>query len=108
MKPYVIRNESGTEFWSNEDGWVDLASATKFTPDEYKSLNLPIGGTWITLWEINAVQFARFIAECEACGVFSDEVRMEEVAESMDLELDEVYEIISNAQDDFSEMCKSI
>ena len=32
-------------FWSNEDGWVDRASATIFPTKE--GLNLPIGGKWV-------------------------------------------------------------
>ena len=34
---YVIRNESENEellFWSNEEGWTDLNSATQFTEEE--------------------------------------------------------------------------
>jgi len=33
-------------YWSNEFGWVDLESATRFTEDETKRLNLPTGGEW--------------------------------------------------------------
>jgi hypothetical protein len=29
-------------FWSNEDGWVDVMSATRFTEQDSKSLQLPI------------------------------------------------------------------
>ena len=48
---YVIRNESETEellFWSNEEGWTDLGSATQFTEEEKQRFNhLPIDGTWV-------------------------------------------------------------
>ena len=107
MNPYIIGNvntEKKTEFWSNEDGWADLASATRFTEKEKETLRLPMDGSWLTLWEVNSIQFARFIAECEAGGVFSDKDRMEQVAGEMDLSLDEVYELVSRAQtewDDF-------
>lgn len=104
MNPYIIGNVNQTEFWSNEDGWADLASATRFTEKEKETLRLPMDGSWLTLWEVNSIQFARFIAECEAGGVFSDKDRMEQVAGEMDLSLDEVYELVSRAQtewDDF-------
>jgi hypothetical protein len=99
MKPFVIKNECGTEFWSNDNGWTDIGSATHFTQDETRSLNLPTGGTWVTLWEVNCLQFTRFIAECEACGVFNDEDRLAQVAESMDIEINDVYELVSRAQE---------
>lgn len=98
MKPYVITNLKGTEFWSNEFGWTDISESTKFFEEETKTLNLPMEGKWMTLWEVNSLQFARFIAECEACGIFTDEDRLLQVCDSMDLELDEVYEIVGRAQ----------
>jgi hypothetical protein len=30
-------------YWSNEDGWVDKESATIFSEEELKTMNLPIG-----------------------------------------------------------------
>lgn len=36
-------------YWSNDDGWVDLGSATRFSSEEKKKLNLPVGGKW---WEL--------------------------------------------------------
>lgn len=42
--PCVIR--SWSEWWSNEDGWVDKESATIFTYAETKNLNLPMHGRW--------------------------------------------------------------
>jgi len=65
-------------------------------------------GRWTTLWEVNSIQFARFIAECEACGVFTDEARLEEVAESMDLDIDEVFELVSRAQESWDDYKASI
>lgn len=90
-------NRLCTEFWSNTDGWVDIGSAERFTKEETQNLNLPIGGSWATLWEVNIVQFARFIAECESCGVFTV-ANLQDVAESMDLCQDEVLEVIDRAQ----------
>ena len=34
-------------YWSNFQGWVSKESATVFTEEERKCLNLPIGGEWI-------------------------------------------------------------
>ena len=42
---YYITNESG-EYWSNDDGWTDQEHADKFTEEEQKTLDLPIGGDW--------------------------------------------------------------
>jgi len=108
MKPYIIQNKSENSYWSNEDGWVDVDSATKFSEKEILEFNLPTDGKWITLWEINSIQFSRFIAECEGFGVFENEERMEQVAEQMDLDIDELYQIISRAQYEFAKFCKSL
>lgn len=49
-KPWIIRAVSGVSgeklWWSNEIGWVDKKSATRFTEEETKKLNLPMGGAW--------------------------------------------------------------
>ena len=41
---YVITN--GTDYWSNDQGWVDRASATEFSVLETRTLNLPQDGVW--------------------------------------------------------------
>ena len=33
-------------YWSNDDGWVDLASADRFTEASKETLNLPMEGAW--------------------------------------------------------------
>ena len=38
---YVIYSESEVGYWSNEDGWGALATATHFTEAESKSMTLP-------------------------------------------------------------------
>jgi len=50
----VIAGEKDTTndeplFWSNDQGWVDLASAAVYTEDEVKSeaFTLPISGEWV-------------------------------------------------------------
>ena len=50
-------------------------------------------------WEDNSIQFPRLIAEAEAAGLWGDSVsHVELIAESMDLEVKEVFEIIERAQ----------
>jgi hypothetical protein len=34
-------------YWSNTDGWVDKASAARFTQHERDTVSLPIGGEWV-------------------------------------------------------------
>lgn len=47
-RPYLIRStEEAETYWSNQDGWVDIESATEFTDEERHSLNLPMGGEWL-------------------------------------------------------------
>jgi hypothetical protein len=48
-------------------------SADLFSVDEQSYLNLPMEGYWVPLWSVDLIQFARLLAECEACGVFNDE-----------------------------------
>jgi hypothetical protein len=95
---YCIINDQ-QECWNNEHGWTDWEEADYFTADEQEAFNLPTGGRWISLWELNGLQFARLIAECTAAGVF---VRarnvMESVYDSMDLTSEQVSQIIERAQ----------
>lgn len=102
MKPYLIQNSQG-EFWSNSDGWVDPANATNFSKKEKDEFNLPVDGRWVTYWEVDLVQFARLISECAAIEMFDDE-KIEEVADMMNLELSDVCEIISRAQNIFDSL----
>jgi hypothetical protein len=44
---WLIEDGEGL-YWSNSDGWVDKISADKFTDHEKATLNLPIGGMWIS------------------------------------------------------------
>lgn len=101
---YKIGNlKNPTLFWSNEIGWVDQYEADVFSRDQQTYLNLPIEGHWVPLWSIDLAQFSRFIAECEACGVFTDKEKMQEVADSMDLEFHQVFSIINRAQNCWDE-----
>lgn len=38
---------AGALYWSNEDGWGSIDTATVFTSDERDRLRLPIDGVWI-------------------------------------------------------------
>jgi hypothetical protein len=38
-------------FWSNDNGWGDYESATRFTEDERQTLTLPLGGEWLHMTE---------------------------------------------------------
>lgn len=46
VSPYLGEEED--LYWSNEMGWVDLASATRFTKEEATSLRKPLEGQWVT------------------------------------------------------------
>jgi hypothetical protein len=109
MRNYLIKHKKQMTFWSNEWGWTDVQSADFFSEEEKQNIHyLPIAGIWITTWEAKSIQFSRFISECEACGVFSNEDHMQEVADGMDLELEDLFGIISQAQIEFAELCKKL
>lgn len=44
---YVIVQNDGDLYWSNEHGWVYRNGATQYTEAERNSLNLPVGGHWL-------------------------------------------------------------
>jgi hypothetical protein len=93
---YVIGEKDGDAYWSNELGWVSLEDSDRFTREEQQTLRLPVGGYWITLWAVDATQFARLISECDAVGLF-DEATLERLAESMDLEMSQVQSLVGRA-----------
>lgn len=100
---YIIGNrEDPNLFWSNDLGWVDPYSADQFNDDEKSRLNLPIGGYWLPLWSVDVIQFARFIAECESAGVLTSD-SLASVAESMDLELSDLGQLVDRAQNVWDE-----
>lgn len=99
MQPkYVIKAKKQHLFWSNEHGWTSIEEATIFSQAETISFNLLKGSVWLPLWEVDQIQFARFIAECETCGLFDDAEKLAAVGEEMGLELDEVCSIIDRAK----------
>lgn len=49
------------------------------------------------LWKNNSIQFPRVIEEAQAAGAFTGEV-IAEMAESMDLEVKEVHELLDRAR----------
>lgn len=96
---FMIGNRTDpTTFWSNEDGWVDQDSADLFSRDEQTYLTLPVEGYWVPLWSMDLIQFARLIDECEACGMFNDDDRLQQVADSMDCTIEQVASIIDRAK----------
>lgn len=58
---WVIRNTGGPAgasdgvFWSNDQGWVDLTSATIFTGDDPIDLNLPADGEWVRIEDLRVL-----------------------------------------------------
>jgi hypothetical protein len=48
LDTWVVFNKDEHGFWSNDDGWVDLASATRFSLDDVRRHNPPTGGVFIT------------------------------------------------------------
>lgn len=42
----IINTLNPSEFWNNDTGWGDEASATTFTEDERHRLRLPLDGAW--------------------------------------------------------------
>ena len=46
---WVVAGEDEHTYWSNDLGWVDLASADVFADGERDSLSLPLGGRWVAL-----------------------------------------------------------
>jgi len=54
-------------------------------------------------WKNNAIQFARFIAEAEAAGAFTEEL-IKEMCLSMDLTPLEIAEIIDRAQEEWDKI----
>jgi hypothetical protein len=56
QKTFVIRcvannkcddDKAESQFWSNEYGWTDFRSATKFTDKDTETLDLPMDGKWV-------------------------------------------------------------
>ncbi len=50
-------------------------------------------------WKNNKIQFARLIAELEACGAFNDKV-MNDLSVSMGLEIARIKELIERASNE--------
>lgn len=44
----IVETEPATGlYWSNDNGWADLTSATRFTTAERHTVALPLGGRWL-------------------------------------------------------------
>lgn len=83
---YVIRSLSEGQddldgpagaFWSNEDGWGDLKTATRFATVERMSLNLPTSlsadAEWMLITEALAICQARFTFDVEVIASEGDD-----------------------------------
>ena len=105
---FIINKKNKNLFWNNENGWGSFDTADSFSLEEKVRLNLPQEGVWVSAWEVDTIQFARFIDECQAAGVFNDEELMSDVCESMDLEMDELFGIIDRAMNRFEQAKEKI
>ena len=63
--------------------------------------------TKLSPWKNNKIQFARFIAEAEAAGAFTNPV-LQEMATSMDLTVGEVCGLIDRAQVQYEKIVATI
>lgn len=96
---YLIQNRSDpNQFWSDTaKAWVTPDEASRISRSDQARRVLPVGSTWVYAWQVDLIQFARFIAEFEATGGF-DQDALVDVSISMDLELEYVEQIIDRAQ----------
>jgi hypothetical protein len=100
---YLINNLSDHDvWWSNAHGWTGLDEADRYTIEDQRTLHLPVDGCWVPAWSVDAIQFARFIAEYEATGGF-DQDALIDTSFAMDLELEQVEAIIERAQNVWDE-----
>lgn len=95
---YVIKNIVNQLYWSNDHGWGDFDGSTYFSAREQQEFNLPLEGSWLSLWEVDVIQFARLISELRATGADTEEA-MATLQESMDLDYDEVESIFQRAEE---------
>lgn len=100
MCQYVIYNLQDHTYWSNSFGWVGLEEASFYDETDRNTLNLPIGGRWVPLWEVDYLQAVRLIAELEGLDKLG-EGTCYAVAEEMGLDVSEVYDIIDRAKTKF-------
>jgi hypothetical protein len=47
--------------------------------------------------ETDLKYFVRFISECNTHGLFENDEKLKQIAQAMDLDIDDVYEIINKA-----------
>lgn len=106
---YVIR-KAGTDhlYWREDGCWVPLLSATLYTVVQRESAMLPARGAWTSYWEIDEVQFPRLLAEAEAVGLFAQTELLQQLAESMDLTIEQIGEIVDRAQSAFERTSKAL
>lgn len=103
----IVSNQWSNVFWNNELGWVNLDLATRFTEVEATKLDPPIGGVWISLWEVMGMRFAHLITELASAGLLSDDV-VSMVADQMQVGDEDVDEIINQARNHWDAAKESV
>ena len=104
MPNYVIQHKlEANTFWSSEHGWTGINEATFFTEKERKETeHIPADSMWQPLWNVDLIQFARFITECEDADVFSHP-GFATVAEEMDLDVEDLETLLLRAREIFDQ-----
>jgi hypothetical protein len=98
---FVIRSKADPSlFWDGENRqWSGIDNATRYKNAPYNRDDVPLpptDNTLVPMWEVDAVQFARFIAEVQAAGGFGEDLLVD-VAASMDLDMQEIEILIDRA-----------
>lgn len=94
MSLHVFRNVDGM-YWTG-DRWGTLDDAVFYEEDDVETLAIPVSAEMLTLWEVNEIQFARFIAEIQMAGGLTPDV-MQALGLSMDLNSNELDDLIERA-----------
>lgn len=90
---YVFRLND--RYWNGE-AWGDFKDAKYYVGDEVETLALPVAAEMVALWEIDEAQFPRLIAELNAAGAITEDVK-QQCCTSMDLTPAEFDELLDRA-----------
>lgn len=70
---FVIQSDDDhTDFWSNEEGWVDFGTCSIFKEDDTEKLRLPDGGSWVKVWFMTWSESEREAREMLEYPLFKD------------------------------------
>lgn len=95
---FIIANKFNDNlFWNSESGWSSIEEADFFTQEDMQSLEVVKNGYWCPLWSVDFIQFARTLSEVLEINLLSDSQIMR-IAESMNLDVDNIYSLLSRAQ----------